>query len=170
MKKQEKEAREKDRKARAIKREQDEAEKSNELILIYPLITYEKEFWLQDNYADELAEFKEEIEIKKHEALDRAGGNLKKLVFDMKKECFDENCPEYFFDLEICEKNKKGEITKKSLKNERHPDLQLEIDMKNQVYDRLFKKLDAKLKAEREADDEEDDENDVDLRGDFIKQ
>lgn len=41
----------------------------------------------------------------------------------MKKECFLENSPEYFFDLDLIEKNKKGEITKKNMKNERHPDL-----------------------------------------------
>lgn len=49
----------------------------------------------------------------------------------MKKECFLENSPEYFFDLEIVEKNKKGEMIKKILKNERHPDLQIDIDIKN---------------------------------------
>ena len=43
--------------------------------------------------------------------------------FDMKKECFLENCPEYFFDLELVERNKKGESIKKSLKQDRHPDL-----------------------------------------------
>ena len=50
MKLEKREMREAERKKRMIEREKAEAEVGEDLILIYPLITYQQEFWLEENF------------------------------------------------------------------------------------------------------------------------
>jgi len=45
-----------------IEREENEARVSSDLVLIYPLVTYQKQYWLEDNFEAEEKLLKEEIE------------------------------------------------------------------------------------------------------------
>jgi len=45
-----------------IKREKNEAKNCNELILIYPLVPYKRQFWLEDAFHKEANALKKEIE------------------------------------------------------------------------------------------------------------
>ena len=78
IKQQEKEERERERRKRAIKREKAEAKACGELLLIYPLVPYAKQFWIEDNYPKEVINLKKEIQAKKE-----AGDNADKVDFDL---------------------------------------------------------------------------------------
>lgn len=36
-----------------VQRENDESRVKSDLVLIYPLVSYQKQFWIEDNYAQE---------------------------------------------------------------------------------------------------------------------
>jgi hypothetical protein len=54
-----------------IKREKNEAKVCNDLILIYPLISYENQFKIEDTFNMHYQKLKQEIENKKKEQIDR---------------------------------------------------------------------------------------------------
>ena len=51
-----------------IERETKEAEVGHDLILIYPIMTYKEQYFIEDNYPIEERKLKDEIEVKKKEA------------------------------------------------------------------------------------------------------
>ena len=115
LKEQAREARENERKKRAIIRERNEAAVKSQYTLIYPLVTYEHEQFIEENFEFEERKLKLEIEKKKQEALDAVGGDKKKLDFDMKRDCFIPDVKEFVFDLEVM-RNIKGDLIDKEEK------------------------------------------------------
>ena len=79
IKQQERDAREAERRARMLVREVAEAANSHELILIYPLISYEKEFYIEEQFEVEMKALKDEIEEQRIAALDAVNGDKKKI-------------------------------------------------------------------------------------------
>jgi len=57
--------------------------------------------------------------------------------FDLLRDCFIPNVRNYMQEIEIV-RNAKGELIDKV---EKTPEEQAEIDLKNQVYERIFKKM-----------------------------
>ena len=88
MKIEKKEMREAERKKRMMDREKAEAEVGEDLILIYPLITYQQEFWLEENFPAEEKAFLDEMAEKRKEAQKQADENNKKLDFNQKRDCY----------------------------------------------------------------------------------
>jgi hypothetical protein len=68
------------------------------------------EFFIEENYEIEEKALKDEIEAKKKEALDAAGGDAKKMDFDLVRDCYLPNVNKYTFELDTIKKNVKGEI------------------------------------------------------------
>mmetsp|Transcript_21248 Transcript_21248/g.32920 ORF Transcript_21248/g.32920 Transcript_21248/m.32920 type:complete len:105 (+) Transcript_21248:1511-1825(+) len=97
-----------------LEREQLESEVDTDLVLIYPLMTYERMFYLEDNFEAEEKLLKEELEAKKKELLEAAGGGEKKKVkVDPKKECFIKGVRDFVFDLNVVKTNTRGEVIEK---------------------------------------------------------
>lgn len=112
IKQQERDAREKERRGKMLIREENEAANSNELILIYPLVSYEKEFYIEEHFEVEMKALKEEIEEKRIAALDAVNGDKKKIDPNYKQLCFVPDVPQYVFDLPIVKRNNKGAVQK----------------------------------------------------------
>lgn len=112
IKQQERDAREKERRGKMLIREENEAANSNELILIYPLVSYEKEFYIEEHFEVEMKALKEEIEEKRIAALDAVNGDKKKIDPNYKQLCFAPDVPQYVFDLPIVKRNNKGAVQK----------------------------------------------------------
>lgn len=51
-----------------------------------------------------------EIEAKKDEALEKVGGDKKKVDFNLERDCYIPNVNEYVFDLDIITKKSNGDI------------------------------------------------------------
>lgn len=68
---------------RALIREKNEALVCNDLILIYPIVSYDNEFKLEAQIPLMEKKLQQDIGQKKREALDRAGGNRYKTDFDL---------------------------------------------------------------------------------------
>ena len=58
------------------------------MVLIYPLVSYQDDFWIYDNYDEEEKNFKKEIEDKKAELLKKVKGNKKIFNFNMVSDCY----------------------------------------------------------------------------------
>ena len=58
------------------------------LELIFPLIPYKLEFYIQDNYESEEKSMKDEIEAKRKEALEAVDGDAKKIDFNVERDCY----------------------------------------------------------------------------------
>ena len=71
------------------------------MLLIYPLISYKNEFFINENFEEEEKLFRIEIDQKRDNAIDAAGKEKKKINFDVKKECYIESVPNYMFELNI---------------------------------------------------------------------
>ena len=67
-----------DRRKRMLERDKREAEVQGDLILIYPLVTYKEQFYIEDQFPIEERRLKDEIESKKKEAQANAGDQRKK--------------------------------------------------------------------------------------------
>lgn len=65
LKKQGKEDRDKERRRRQIQRDKDERKTDNMFVLVYPLITAEQEYYIEDNFAAEEKALKAEINAKR---------------------------------------------------------------------------------------------------------
>lgn len=105
-----------------MEREKNEQRANTDLLLIYPLIPYKWQFYIEENFNEEEKMFKKEIEQKKQELLEAAGGDKKKMDFDIKRDCFEENCLDFVFDLEIVKRNKTGDILPKEKKTDMYID------------------------------------------------
>ena len=165
MRMEQKAKKEADRKKRMIEREKAEAEVGEDLILIYPMLTYQQEFWLEENFDKEEKLFLEEVAEKKKEAQRIADETKKKLEFNQKRDCYQPKVKPYVFNLDIKRRNAKGEILK-------NPPLKLEVveemEFKNQVYERLFNKLEKEKELMPEVEEEDSDEDTRDIREKFI--
>lgn len=115
-------------KKRMIQREESEAEVCNELVLIYPLISYKQQYFIEANIEEEEKKLVKEIEAKKKE-LNIKDEEAKKLIFI-------ENVRDYTFELDV-KKTKKNEPDKPSKTDEELKALAL----KNQAYERAFEKM-----------------------------
>ena len=136
QKKMEKDAKEKEKKQRMLQRENEEAEVCGDLVLIYPLIPYKLEFFIEDNYEATKQKLEEEIKQREKEALDAAGGDKRKVDFEkVKQECFIQNIPKYTFDLDLKQRNAKGEPLEKVSKT---PEELSEMELRDQVIERIF--------------------------------
>jgi len=91
-------------------------------ILIYPLVDYKTELWIQDNYEQEEKLFQKEIEEKKKQALEKVNNEKKKLDFDPKRDVYEQNVPKYVFDLNIIERDLKGDIIEQPPKEQEYLD------------------------------------------------
>ena len=76
-----------------IIREESEREVCNDLVLIYPLISYKQQFFIEENFEEEEKKLIKEIEAKKKE-LSIKEEEAKKLIFV-------ENVRDYTFELEL---------------------------------------------------------------------
>jgi hypothetical protein len=93
-----------------LERENMEAEVCGDLVLIYPMIPYKLDFYIEENYEAMKKKLEEEIKQKEKEALDAAGGDKKKVDFEKcRQDCFLPNIPKYTFDLDVQKKSPKGE-------------------------------------------------------------
>ena len=57
-----------ERRKRMLEREKREAEVGHDLLLVYPIISYKEQFFVEDNYPIEEKKLRDEIELKKKEA------------------------------------------------------------------------------------------------------
>jgi flagellar biosynthesis GTPase FlhF len=136
QKKKDKEDKENSRKSKMLARENDEAaevlrQKNDEsakpeadekakmmatkgnLKLIFPLVSYKLDIFIDEHYENEEKLLKEEIETKKKEALDAAGGDAKKMDFDVVRDCYIPDVRKYSFDLDVVKKNQRGDTLPK---------------------------------------------------------
>jgi hypothetical protein len=75
------------------------------------------DFFIEDNYEPTKLKLEEEIRQKEKEALDAAGGDKKKVDFEKcRQDCFLENVPKYTFELDLKQRNSKGELVQKEPK------------------------------------------------------
>lgn len=122
-----------------MKREKAEALVGKDLVLIYPLVKYEHQYFIEDQFPIEEKALKLEIETKRQEAQAKAEADgQKKVDFNLKRDCYEENVKSFVFDLDVKRRNAKGEIlTNPAPKAEEVAD----FEFRNQVYERCFKKL-----------------------------
>ena len=86
--------------------------------LVYPILTYEQEFFIQDHYDNEFKAFRDEINRKRKQMQDQAFKDKKKLEFDEKQECYLPDVKDFSFDLYVENKNSKGEVIPKPPKTQ----------------------------------------------------
>ena len=116
-------------------------------MLIYPLISYKKQFWLEDHYEEEAKVLTKELDAEREKRLKDGG---KAAMDQVKKDLYDKNAQEYFFNLKITEqKKKKGDDPMEG----RIIEDKDELAFKNQVYHRLFKRMETELEALSEITD-----------------
>jgi hypothetical protein len=71
-----------------LERENGELEQAKDLKLIYPLLNYRQQFWLEDNYESEERLLKDEIESKKLEFIEGGDEKKKYAELEAKKICY----------------------------------------------------------------------------------
>ena len=76
------------RREKAIQREKNEARVCNDLVLIYPKVSYENEFKLEELFQKHEKILRAEIEQKKKEALNKAEGDRRKMNFDLMRDVY----------------------------------------------------------------------------------
>ena len=93
-KKEEKEAKIREQKMKMLERENEEAQNQGDLVLIYPLIPYKLEFYIEENFERVKAKLVEEIKEKEKEHILAAGGDRKNVDIELvKKDVYFENIP-----------------------------------------------------------------------------
>ena len=80
----------------------------------------------------------------------------------VRKEIYFENCPQYTFELDLKTRNSKGELI---VKPEKTPEELAEIELRDQVIERIFREY-LKLTPE----ESESSSNSFDIREDYILQ
>lgn len=102
-------------------------------------------------------------------ALDAAGGDKRKMDFDVRRDCYVHDVKNFVFDLDVQKRTPKGELI---VRLEKTADQLAEIEFQNQVYERLFRRIEK----EKVVDSDETEESDSDqgmkksLRDDWIQQ
>lgn len=139
------------------------------LTLIYPLIPYKLDFFIEENYENEEKLLNNEIENKKKEALEAAGGDAKKMDFDLQRDCYLPDVKKFSFDLDTVKKNSKGEVIPRP---EKTVEEIAAMEFRDQVLERIFRKWEA----ERDLDGSDGESSDgsfdgkLDLREKYILQ
>ena len=107
-----------ERKKRMKAREENEESirKQTQYELIYPLISYEQEIFLEETYEFEEKMLKKQIENAKQLALELAGGNPKKMKFDIYEECYKKGVHDFVFELPCQYKDAQGNLIEKKPK------------------------------------------------------
>jgi hypothetical protein len=77
------------------------------------------------------------------------------LDFDIHRDVYAKDVKNFMFELDIKRRNQKGELI---IPNDKTLDELAEIELKNQVYERLFKRIEARESLKDNSDDEESDE------------
>jgi len=80
-----------------------------QMVKIYPLLKHKDEFFIDEKFDSEYKKLKKEIESKRAAALAAAGGDKKKMDFDVRRDVYFPNVKEFVFDLVINKTNSKGE-------------------------------------------------------------
>jgi hypothetical protein len=105
LKRQERAAKEKARRTRAKERDRVEAKETrkedNMMILIYPLVPHRIEFYIDEHYEEEEQQLRKDIEAKRQLALEAAGGDKRKMDFDVRRDCYIPDVKNFVFDLEV---------------------------------------------------------------------
>jgi len=111
-----------------------------DMTLIYPLISYEAEFYIEDHWEAEEKKLKKEIEKKKAEALEKAFGIVKKMDFVVERDCYIPRIEvrDYVFEVHTEYKNSEGNVIKKPAYTFEQLD---DMEFKNQIYERLIRKM-----------------------------
>jgi hypothetical protein len=98
---------------RALIREKNEALVCNDLILIYPIVSYDNDFKLEAQIPLMEKKLHQDIGQKRREALDRAGGNRYNVDFDLHRDVYSKICPgevkNFNYDLDVYTYTAKGE-------------------------------------------------------------
>ena len=127
-----------------VKREEDEKTVGLGLVLLYPLISYEQEFFVEVNFPIENKRFKKEIEEKRKEAQELASETNSKVDFNAKRDCYEPNCEKFVFDLDVVKKDENGQI----IVIKKKADQINEMEFKSQVYERIFKKMIERIRQD----------------------
>lgn len=164
---------EKDKKRREmfLIREKREKKVKTQFELIYPILTYEQEFFIQDHFEHEYKAFRDEINKKRKQMADQAIKEKRKPEFDEKAECYLPDIRNYSFDLYIENKNSKGDIIPQPPKTQEQIS---QNEYRNQVYERVFMRMEKEIVKIEESDEEESDDSTalppMDVRDQWIKQ
>lgn len=123
-----------EKKKRAIQRDKAEfrASKAEEnrmqMVKIFPLLKHKDEFFIDEKFDSEYRKLKKEIETKKAAALAAAGGDRKKMDFDVRRDVYFPDVKEFVFDLKVEKTNARGE---KIVQPEKTAEELAEIEFKN---------------------------------------
>lgn len=79
------------------------------MVKIFPLLRHKDEFFIEDKFEEEYKKFKKVCDNKKADALQAAGGEKKKMDFDIKRDCYTPEVKQFVFDLVVNKTNSKGE-------------------------------------------------------------
>ena len=123
----------------ALIREKNEALVCNDLILIYPIISYDNEFKLETQLPINEKRLHFEIAQKKKEAIDKAGGNRYNIDFNVHRDVYSKITPStvknFLYDLDVHSYNFKGE---KNVPEDKTPEQLADTEFRNYVYEMSF--------------------------------
>lgn len=132
------------------------------MLLIYPLISYAREYWLKEHYDEEEKALLAEIEEAKQAEKERAAAEGRPMDFDVKRDVYKPDVLEYCFNLDVKPIKKDGAL-------ECAPKVPEEkLALQNQVYDRLFTRMETE--CDPDTSDDDPDAEPPNIRQDFIKQ
>jgi hypothetical protein len=134
---------------RALIREKAEALVCNDLLLIYPKISYDNEFKFEAQIPIMEKKLHQEIALKKKEAVEKAGGNRFNNDFNLHRDVYSKICSgpvrNYNFELDVHIYTPKGE---RAPDEEKTPEQLADLEFRNYVYEMCFQEVE---KIQKEA-------------------